>query len=190
MASLKKRTIAEPIFETNDYIVVVTNPLPTPAPIDIVINTEEPFEEITLNVQGPKDIIDDDDGFWSFISSLRWADIMNRRPNSEISKRGHKLISELNEISFKTFIDHFNGYKLELYTEFNDNGVFTKLERNLTNDEETYLMSHIIFRGKTFYDSIMADPIFAGYLVGKTAAADEFYHNTITRKVGDKKGKK
>lgn len=188
--SAKKRTIAQPIFEANNDLIFVTNPLPVPTPIDIVINnTEEPFEEITLNV-GERDTIDDESGFWSFISSLRWTDVMNRQPNTEISKRLHKLVSELNEKSFKTFIYHFNGYKLKLYTKFNDNEVFAKLERDLTDDEETYLMSHIIFRGEIFYDSIMGDPIFAGYLVGKTAADDEFYHNTITRKVCNKKGKK
>lgn len=191
MSAVKKRTIAQPIFEANDDIVVVTNPLPTPAPIDIVINhTEEPFEEITLNVQGDKDTINDESGFWAFISSLRWADIVNRQSNSEISKRGHKLVSELNEVSFATFLEYFNDYKKELFDEFVNHEIFEKLERELTGDERTYLLSHIIFRGKSFYENILADPIFAGYLVGKTAAADEFYHNTITRKVSDKKGKK
>jgi len=188
--SVKKRTIAPPIFEANDDLIVITNPLPVPTPIDIVINnTEEPFEEITLNVKGDNDTIDDEAGFWSFISSLRWADIMNRQPNSEISKRGHKLVSELNEISFKTFLSYFNEHKNYLLTEFNDHDVFSKLERDLMDHEKTYLLSHIIFRGKSFYDSILAEPIFAGYLVGKTTATDEFYHNTIHRQIDDKKGK-
>lgn len=186
--SVKKRTIAPPIFEANDDVIVVTNPLPTPAPIDIVINNnDEPFEEITLNVSSGNDIIAGDEGFWSFISSLRWADIVNRAPNSEIGKRGHQLVSDLNEPSFKTFLLIFTQYKQELFDEFESGGVFGKLERELTNDEKTYLISHIIFRGKTFYESIYAEPIFAGYLVGKTSATDEFYHNTISRKLAQKK---
>lgn len=182
--SVKKRAIAPPIFEANDNILVYTNPLPAPTAIDIVINADEPFEEITLNVVN-KNSISSEQEFWAFINSFRWADITNHQINKEIPKNGHILISDLNEISFRSFLQYFNNYKNDLLSKFST--VFVKLERQLTELEKTYLISHIIFRGKLFYNGISAEPMFAGYLVGKTEAYDEFYHNTITRKLDEKK---
>lgn len=183
MSTVRKRTVAQPIFDAEEEKIVVAQPLPQCTPVDVVVdNDDDSIEEIELNVEGDTNIIANEDEFWAYVKDLKWSDaIQNPRANGKVIDHGHKHITDLSPKSFQSFIKYFNLKLTDLDTLLTLRGVFPKLERQLDEQTKKYLLSHIVFRGKTFYKSIIEDPFFIGYLVGKSETSDEFHHATITR---------
>ena len=82
--------------------------------------------------------------------------------------------------AFKMYFD--TKYK-DLSDRLSSKGVLPKLARQLGHTEKKFLLSHVIFRGKTFYTTILEDPFFIGYLVNASSAGDEFQKTQLTRTV-------
>jgi len=181
--SARKRPIVQPIFDLTEE--TVARPLPQCAPVDVVVgdsDDDDSIEEIELNVNMDLDIITSDTEFWNYIKNFKWVDATsNSRDNKKIVSACSKWISELTKKSFQSFRVYFDNKYVILGELLISRGVFPKLERTLNSKETRYLLNHIILRGEEFYNTIIQDPFFVGYLVGKTAASDEFHHASVRR---------
>jgi hypothetical protein len=174
MSSLIKRALAKPIYNSKNAPVEVAKPLVC-APVDIVIDGDDDddssIEEVTLNVTG--NVIRNVDDYWTYISSLKWADRGNYK---HLKSNALRLTGELTDADRISIGAYNSDHRDALITAFNSKKIFANLERTLNDNEKLSLIVHVIFRGKHFYATVLEDPLFIGYLVGKTKQQDEFVH--------------
>lgn len=177
-----KRVLAKPIYEASRTEVVVAKPLPVCAPMDIVIgennsdDDDSSIEDVTLNISDGETVKTEND-YWTFISTFKWCDKSALRGSTtfnSLMSNVSTLTKDLGTAS-KTSVTKFNKmFVTKLEETFAQKNVLSKLERTLTTVEARSLAAHIVFRGKNFYETIISDIFFVGYLVGKTPESDEF----------------
>lgn len=180
---MKQRKPTPPIFDTDDLNQVpdIINPLPKLQPMDIQVgdsddDSSSSFEEITLNPID-KPTLADVDKFWEFIAKFGWQD--KPRLTQTIKNRVTTSFGQLNQINKDTFNKHIKNFKKKLNRVIKSKKLYDKFSRKLGYVEMENLLLHVIMRGQSFYETILDDPSPIGYLVGKTAADDEFIKDNI-----------
>jgi len=174
---MSARTIAQPIFDSEPAEIAISNPLPKCKPLDIVFDDSDDssIEEIPINLNRPRFIIESD--MWTWIAEFNIKDNSQKRYRYDTDNSVSQFTTEyakLTNINKKSFAEFYRPVYKVLTDTFNKKQVWDKLERKLNQDEQQSLLVHIIMRGKSFYDSIKNDPLFAGYLVHKNRQNDEF----------------
>lgn len=98
--------------------------------------------------------------FWDYINRLNWRD----RSDGVISLNELPFINSIGEereLAFWTIVDE----KVEkLLNHFKKNKFFTTYS-TLKKNEYRKLISHIVARGKAYYETMFHDPSIAGYLI-------------------------
>ena len=143
--------------------------------VDIVMiddKVEDPVEEIELNFTCNKDQFTSAEKFWKFINEIEWKDRSQGRNHCS-------SFDDMNMASMKSFQKYFKKYFTELKEVFEKKNIFDSLERELHEDEQNALLSHIIAKGQIYYATIMKEPYFCGALVGRTPNNDDFYDFTV-----------
>ena len=168
---MRTRQLCKPIFSIEKKADTPKVQKTNNEAVDIVLiddKVEDPVEEIELNFTGNKDQFTTAEKFWKFIDELNWRD------RSQGSRSRPDAIEELNVASLNSFKNYFWKYFDELKSVFEEKNIFDSLERELEEDEQNALLSHIIAKGQVYYATIMKEPYFCGALVGKFHRDDDF----------------
>lgn len=176
---MKSRKLCKPIFFIEKK-EVVEPPHMINEPMDIIViddKINDPVEDIDLNFAGNTDVFETPDKFWQFIDLLEWRDLSQipKRYNWQTTVNNKAPnFNELSIASVQSFKNHFGKYFNELKDLITEKGVFSSLERELTDQEQNALLSHIVAKGQIYYATIMSEPYFCGALVSKNKAHDDF----------------
>ncbi len=167
------RRICKPIYES-DELVIMSNPLPICKPLDIVIDDSDDSDVEDIELKVNESILATEVEFWAFISEIRWTDKTARTNTGALINTLNSHINKLSKKSFDDFRKHVEYYSDSLAEIFETHKVFQKLERSLDKKQQELLIRHIVLRGQQFYNTILSDPLFVGYLVRKVPTMDEF----------------
>jgi hypothetical protein len=174
------RTVAKPIFDSEPVEIAVSNPLPECKPMDIIVDDSDDddssIEVLSLNMDRP--MFPDQAAAWEYIESFGVKDLSQRRNRYNCSTESVDAwsadMNRLTPTNKQTFINYYRVLFQDLERVFTEKEVWSKLARTLNTTGQQSLIMHIVIRGKTFYNSILDDPLFAGYLVNANIGLDEF----------------
>jgi hypothetical protein len=167
---MRTRQVCKPIFSIEKKVDTPPKVQKTNEAVDIVViddKAEEPVTEIEFNFTCNKDKFTTPEKFWKFIDEIGWKDRSQGRND-------YLFTGDLNQASLKSFQKHFWKYFNELKEVFEEKHIFDSLERELDDDDQNALISHIIAKGQIYYATIIKEPYFSGALVGRTHSDDDF----------------
>lgn len=167
---MRTRQVCKPIFSVEKKIETPLKIYKTNEAVDIVViddKAEDPVVDIEFNFSCNKDNLATPEKFWKFIDEIGWKDRSQ-------GGNDHLFSVDLNQASLKSFKNHFWKYFNDLKKVFEEKNIFDSLERELDDDDQNALISHIIAKGQIYYATIMKEPYFSGALVGKTYSDDDF----------------